>query len=578
MATDKPFASPSSYELMLLGSELEFCRSSKLIHCKPESISKFSLDRTRQTTRYKLSASQIKKVMNADLWNSSRQALRFEVSIFLNTLAKQVGTQVVSYEQLVSRWKSLVIKQGNKYRKKKAGISGHSLLLSLNDYEHDMLFDFLEVVQIDSFDAPLKEQVVLEGTKSTDSIEFSKAIVEQASLINGNKTPNILLVTAGSRDSFRDIDAYESLFNQVGAKVDWLPVDRAINTLLAEQGSCDELERYRANFLNSYERQHIYPHRVATQRKYCEQPALITQRIQQADGVIFIGDSPKLLRNSLIINGDIVSDALASIKQRVASRQLFVAAIGNVSRAMVSHQHERSVITYGSSEDAMFRGAIKETASNEHCQRLRNCDAKGVSYFNGGLGLLDFSLIDTNFSTRGRFARLANVMQTEHTRFGLGIDRNTALLIKSENDKLIMKVMGSAGVTLLQNSAVDSEIKPHTLRDFKISYFTPEDQLLWQNDKLSVQYPSWKNEVSEFSNKPQQYKNLLFSNNFYHFARQACLIEDIQWSSFAGRKKQYSVTLKKDKNTNLAMGGLKDGDGFKLYCSYHALALDIIRR
>jgi len=566
------YAKEASFELMMTGSELKFCRSTQLNQCNPESVTRFSKDITRQSKLYKLSMAQINKAMSADYWHSSRQVLRFELNIFLTEFAKKVGTSAMSYEQLINRWKSLTIGQGNNT------YSGHTLFLRLNNDEHDMVFDFLEDAQSDGFGRGLKEHVNFDDTKFPNSRAQAKIIIEQSRLKNNRTTPNIILITAGSRDSFAEVDAYSAFFNSLGANTDWLPIDRALNTLLVDKAKCEKLDRYREKFLNSFQRENIYRDKTDLQQQYCTQPQKITQLIEQADGVVFIGDSPMLLRDSLIIHGRIISETLRLIKQRVKKNQLFVAALGSVSRAMVGDSNQQPVIIAGRGENVMAYGTDKFSSTNLYCQGAFVCQPKATIFSEGGIGLFDFSIIDTRFSKRGRFARLANVAMDSGHQFGLGIDQDTAVLVAQGESGLKLKVSGLAGVTLLQQDITVPKAKHHELNNLKISYFTTGDILTIIDQKIAVEYPNWKTKVTTFLNQPQDYKNLFFSDNFYRFAQQACLIDDKRWIGFAGRKKGYKLSLEKPRNAHLMMGGLKIDGGFKLYCSFHALNLDLTRR
>lgn len=565
-------AEETSFNLMLTGSELQFCRSTMLKQCNPESVTKFSKDFTRQSKRFKLSMVQIEKAMSAELWHSSRQVLRFELNIFLTEFAKKVGTSMMSYEQLVNRWKTSIMTQG------KSKYSGHSLFLRLTKNEHDMVFDFLEVAQLDSFGRTLKERIVVEDTKNPSSISQAKLIIEQARLVNNNPRPIILLVTAGNRDTFADVDAYQEFFTSLGATTKWLPIDRALNTLHIDKVSCSVLDKYRGKFQNSFQRGGTHHEKVALQRQYCENPEKIEQDLSRADGLVFIGDSPKLLRDSFIIHERIISNPLRLIKQHINQGKLFVAALGAVSRAMVGHENKQPVIISGRSKNVMAFGTTKAALVSTYCQRGEICKPKATIFSEGGIGLFDFSIVDTQFSKRGHFARLANVAMDTNQRFAIGIDEDTALLIAKNKSTLTIRVAGLAGATLLQKQ-LNTPVSPtHELDDIKVSYFTTGDTLNITGETIKVDYPKWKPSVTSFLNQPQDYGNLLFSDNFYRFAQQACLIEDSQWKGFAGRKRGYSVLLEKSEQTQLKMGGLKVDSGFKLYCSFHALNLNLNQR
>jgi len=563
-ASEKPF------NLMMTGSELQFCRSAVLSQCSPESVTLFAKGTDRKSNLYKLSMTQIDDAMSAHRWHSSRQVIRYEIDIFITEFAKKLGNEQMSYQQLTDRWKSFTAThRGEQY-------SGHTLLLRLNKKEHDMVFDFLEVPQLNSFGQALKEEVNFSDNKYPNSLALAKVIVAQSALINSNSKPNILLVTAGHRNTFVDIDAYTAYFNHLGANTQWLPIDQALNTLHIDGVDCSNLDSYREKFLNSYHRKAIYSDKIRTQQDHCQSPAKISALINAADGIIFIGDSPKLLTDSLIIHGSIVSEPLKLIKKRVNSNKLFVTALGAVSRAVVGAREP--VIVSGSSHNALLVGAAKLGPSDIECHSAFDCQRKKTIYNQGGIGLFDFAIIDTHFSREGRFARLANVAMATASRFAIGIDHDTAILVNATAKQLVLKVTGLSGATLIERDPAAAKSSTYQLKNLKLSYFTTGDILRIANNEIKVEFPSWKPDVPSFLNKLEDYNNLLFGDNFHRFSQQACLVKTTRWVGFAGRKKQFQISLEKSNDTQLKMGGLKVDDGFKLYCSYHALGFNLTRR
>ncbi|MEO5590587.1 MAG: cyanophycinase, partial [Gemmatimonadaceae bacterium] len=72
-------------------------------------------------------------------------------------------------------------------------------------------------------------------------------------------------------------------------------------------------------------------------------------------------------------------------------------------------------------------------------------------YIGPGLGLLDFkTLIDTHFSQRRRLYRLFFAIAEYPEIMGLGIDENTALIVRGE----VGKVVGQGGVTFVDGRTV----------------------------------------------------------------------------------------------------------------------------
>jgi cyanophycinase len=66
-----------------------------------------------------------------------------------------------------------------------------------------------------------------------------------------------------------------------------------------------------------------------------------------------------------------------------------------------------------------------------------------------GLTLLPDALVDMHFTERGRFQRLLSAVALEPTHLGVGIDEDTAVLVKDDH----FEVLGTGAVTVLDASA-----------------------------------------------------------------------------------------------------------------------------
>jgi cyanophycinase len=79
-----------------------------------------------------------------------------------------------------------------------------------------------------------------------------------------------------------------------------------------------------------------------------------------------------------------------------------------------------------------------------------------------GLTLLPDALVDMHFTERGRFQRLLSAVALEPTHLGVGIDEDTAVLVKDDR----FEVLGTGAVTVLDASAasvVSRPTEPHQL-------------------------------------------------------------------------------------------------------------------
>ncbi|MFZ6846423.1 cyanophycinase [Undibacterium sp. RuTC16W] len=93
-----------------------------------------------------------------------------------------------------------------------------------------------------------------------------------------------------------------------------------------------------------------------------------------------------------------------------------------------------------------------------------------------GLGFIgDKIFIDQHLIIRGRFARMIPAMQAKNYQIGLGIDENTAMVIRNRND---IEIIGYKGALLidLTDMTSDNKMKAFNASNVKISYLDSGDR------------------------------------------------------------------------------------------------------
>jgi cyanophycinase len=165
------------------------------------------------------------------------------------------------------------------------------------------------------------------------------------------------------------------------------------------------------------------------------------ERLKNADGIFFSGGDQLKLTGFYGGTG-----FLSYLKQRYVNEQL---AVG------------------GTSAGAMAMSTPMIYAGNEDVQELG-----GEIKLTTGLEFLKDVCIDTHFVHRGRFVRMAQVVITNPTCIGIGIEEDTAVIIKNG---LEMQVLGTGLVIVIEgfeitNSSINefSEDKPVTARDLRV--------------------------------------------------------------------------------------------------------------
>ncbi|MGZ3853730.1 MAG: cyanophycinase, partial [Flavisolibacter sp.] len=131
----------------------------------------------------------------------------------------------------------------------------------------------------------------------------------------------------------------------------------------------------------------------------------------------------------------------------------------------------------GTSAGAMALSTPMIYAGNEEVQELG-----GEIKLTTGLEFVKDVCIDTHFVNRGRFVRMAQVVVTNPTCIGIGIEEDTAIIVK---DGVKMQVVGTGLVIVIEGFEIKSssikdfsEDKPVTARDLKVHLLADGDTYL----------------------------------------------------------------------------------------------------
>lgn len=150
-----------------------------------------------------------------------------------------------------------------------------------------------------------------------------------------------------------------------------------------------------------------------------------------ADVIFFSGGDQ--LRLSSLLGGTLFMDA-------VRERHAAGAVIGGTSAGAAAMSH---LMIYGGDEKKAMR--------------------KGEIHMTAGLGFIDKVVFDTHFLQRDRLKRLFNVVATNPANIGVGLDEDTAVVIRDNNT---MEVIGSGKVTIVDGSRLSNS----TLTDKAVGF------------------------------------------------------------------------------------------------------------
>lgn len=382
------------------------------------------------------------------------------------------------------------------------------------------------------------------------------------------------------------MDLYQQIFSQLGAKVQWLPLDRATYAAIdAKKQSpdsevCQQIESFRQQELGLYARDRIFPKLHKQQVAYCQAPHQMLETLTEANGIFFVSGSPARLKHNLVNQFTSSNAVLQQLQQRLLAANIVVGADEGAAMALVSEQ----MLIAGTSHQALLSGVAQSAVPLNDCEKAQRCP-KGyqegeVVYQQGGLGLFPFGVIDTQFSELGRQGRLAKLLGETNGRMGYGIDERTALLVGIDQDKDIpvrMEVLGENGVAILDASEVEMDQDfGKSLLSIRSHYLTDEDKLFYRNGKLIISFADWKYS-SNNSSTPVIKSGGVFSRDNY---RRTLTMLCSTGANSASMKhvvlgKGHSIYVTKSR-TSISLAGQRNVVGTNYnYCSYRDYYIDI---
>lgn len=184
--------------------------------------------------------------------------------------------------------------------------------------------------------------------------------------------------------------------------------------------------------------------------------------VERAHGVFFTGGTQAKL--------------LAALRAADGQPTAVLRAIGRL--------HAQGGVIGGTSAGAAVMSRIMCREARDLVKVLRDGVSKGKEV-EDGLGFLDKKwFVDQHFLTRGRIARALVIMQQFDVRFGLGVDEETALVVRGSD----AEVIGRRGAMLIDLSQAkrDRGQPGFNLSDARISYLDGGDHVDLETREVSL--------------------------------------------------------------------------------------------
>ena len=265
---------------------------------------------------------------------------------------------------------------------------------------------------------PRGSLVIIGGSERFRDRDLWDAIVE---LAGGDGAKIAIFPTAGGKDSTKSCAQVMKAFTRAGGEplvvpVAWGEADRTVHEAVAN-------------------------------------PELV-QIVRNASGVYFVGGSQGRIADAMLDEEGRDTPMLKAIRDL----------------------YEDGGVIAGTSAGAAIMGQVMYRDAPSPLQILRH----GVRYgeeLDRGLGFLGPSwFVEQHCLVRGRFARAIVAMRSQGIPYGLGVDENTALVVRRGRDAT---VIGYKGVLILDASGAgsDSHVQGFNVQNVKLSYLDRGDSI-----------------------------------------------------------------------------------------------------
>ncbi|WP_371185749.1 cyanophycinase [Thalassotalea maritima] len=545
-------------KLFLVGGGLKTCSSFNQSQCLNGAMIKGG----KSESRYQVSKQQLSLLANHQANFSDAE---FHALMTVLTNISQIAKQ-----QVLSK---------SKLRELIRIYDRNQVIKNLNDFKYFLLHDLLEVRVAES-EQRVIEKVDLASSKDVFSKELYYAFVNHAKNNSDTDKPYVVVLTASARDPFEAADFYQQVFAQAGANSEWLPLDATLNKAWQQKADnadiCLELDNIRLRENGSTNRQSVYRDLYLKQQQACEDKRLILNKIANADGLFINGGDQSLTRKAFLNDDGSDNEVLALIKQKLNQGHFVVGGTSAGTAVMSGGQYRGKptvMISNGRSETALQRGAKADVLPIEGCQKTNTCDDNLLNtdltyHSQGGLGLVNFAIMDTHFSERGRQGRVAILAEQTQASFVLGVDEATAVVIDwpsmngvTKEHAIDFSVVGAKGVFVLQ---------PKAARKAMIHYLTRGDTATIRGDDIEVKFNKSPSDLN--INVTPQRNDVFAGDNFKLFAQKVChQAKRAMQASYQWQDKRYHISLHHSDNTKVYFGQSVYQDKPYLYCSYSNL-------
>ncbi|MCC2603974.1 cyanophycinase [Planctobacterium marinum] len=480
-----------SHQLMLIGGGLKLCSSKSPEHCNNLIFN----DTHAQVSQFYLARETLSKIAETPGYTK----LAANTKLQLNSAFDYFYANPMKVDSPSA--------MKNAFAKVSQAFDGAALFNNLPNSVYYAILDYSQIA------SETDETIKFNASKDQASKAIIETFIKQAAgKKNHDGSLNLVFSTASARDHFAAIHYYQTILEQAAVSVlpnenvtvTWLPLDQSLATLVNTDLRCEDLAQLQASH-QLYDRQRLYEAAYDAQLAVCQNPEKIREQLAQAHG-LFIngGDQLRTLRSmDLDLGGGVTLGNF--IAQNIKNDQLIVAGTSAGAAVMAGGIYKGRpipMITGGTSEVALIRGAFALEPAPFGCEKDQNCPLglleDDLTYHpQGGLGLFTTGIVDTHFSERDRHGRVAMLAAFTKTRYGFGIDENSAMLVNvSSPNHTDIEVIGAGGVFIadMQNAIFKAQAGKHQIIGLS-HYLKHGESVQFEHSTNMITFKTAKNSV-----------------------------------------------------------------------------------
>lgn len=542
----------ADYSLILVGGGLKSCSSTALDGCVAGTQAPANSLRQQE---FQVTPDALVHLQQLSVSADQRQQLQ----ALLQFLQARMGQQRLSERALLQALRAAEVEVAGQW------MSGREIWQGLSSEHKDAVLDLLQTPMLVN-QQRLIEQAMPLSLQNKHTLAIYQEIVAQARKANNRDTPKIVVMTASSRDPFAAVDYYRSLFNSLGAETSWLPISKTYQSM-QNQGltACDSFALQLATQQQTYQRAEIYPDLFSFTQTMCRDGRnFALQLLADADAVFFNGGDQSLTYLAFKQPDGTDSPELAAIRAKFLANKLVIAGTSAGTAVQTGSPH--AMITGGDSIDAFAAPAFLAPlwSCQPACPGASTLSAQPTS----GFGFFPYGILDTHFSERGRQGRLMQLLAQTSGSLGVGIDENTALLVKPHAKGAQFRVIGEAGVFFAEATDRASKWRTH--------YLTHDDKATLQGkgqtQELQFQLAAWKYTSSSRKQMLMQTHDVFDGSRYRALASLMCANQNSKATGlFDVNGQTWQLVMERNARTTSRQGALQIQNQMLAVCSYHDL-------